>query len=46
MEIREIRTERRVRHVEIRDKRDKVGRRKIQCENRLYHDIKQRLPDV
>ena len=39
MEIKEIRTERRVRHVEIRDKGDKAGKGKIRCENRTSHNI-------
>ena len=39
MEIREIRTELRVRHVEITDKGDKMEKGKIRCENKSYHDI-------
>ena len=44
MEIREIRTERRVRHVEMRDKRDKAGKGKIRCENKSSHDTFPVLP--
>ena len=38
MKIREIRTELKARHVEIRDKGDKAGKGKIRCENKSYHD--------
>ena len=38
MEIRKIRTELMVRHVEITDKGDKVGNRKIRSKNGSYHD--------
>ena len=38
MAIREIRTKSRVRHVEIKDKGDKVGKGKIRCKDKLSHD--------